>query len=227
MAKLITMALCPNRSPGKAYVEGDASSASYFLAGAAVTGGTVTVEGCGTSSLQVSIAIYSLRNSWKSSSALFHHLTLLFTLLMQGDVKFAEVLEQMGATVSWTENSVTVTGPPLDPSKKNRLRAIDVNMNKMPDVAMTLAVVALFADGPTAIRDGKFYIYFRSFLSTRYVFPLTLSVHPSFFYSSATMFLIPRLFQACLRPFLNIHLIQSPNLLHYQWHLGELRRLNE
>ena len=41
------------RSPGHAYVEGDASSASYFLAGAAVTGGTVTVEGCGTSSLQV------------------------------------------------------------------------------------------------------------------------------------------------------------------------------
>ncbi|RWR80683.1 3-phosphoshikimate 1-carboxyvinyltransferase 2 [Cinnamomum micranthum f. kanehirae] len=110
------------KSPGKAYVEGDASSASYFLAGAAITGGTVTVEGCGTSSLQ-------------------------------GDVKFAEVLEQMGAEVSWTENSVTVTGPPLDPSKKKRLRAIDVNMNKMPDVAMTLAVVALFADGPTAIRD--------------------------------------------------------------------------
>lgn len=70
-------------------------------------------------------------------------------------MKFAEVLEQMGAEVSWTENSVTVTGPPLDPSKKKRLRAIDVNMNKMPDVAMTLAVVALFADGPTAIRDGK------------------------------------------------------------------------
>lgn len=44
------------RSPGKAFVEGDASSASYFLAGAAVTGGTVTVEGCGTSSLQVFIA---------------------------------------------------------------------------------------------------------------------------------------------------------------------------
>ncbi|KAH7668322.1 3-phosphoshikimate 1-carboxyvinyltransferase protein [Dioscorea alata] len=110
------------RSPGKAFVEGDASSASYFLAGAAVTGGTVTVEGCGTSSLQ-------------------------------GDVRFAEVLEKMGAKVTWTETSVTVTGPPLDPSKKKRLRAIDVNMNKMPDVAMTLAVVALFADGPTAIRD--------------------------------------------------------------------------
>ncbi|XP_050249925.1 3-phosphoshikimate 1-carboxyvinyltransferase 2-like isoform X1 [Quercus robur] len=110
------------RSPGNAYVEGDASSASYFLAGAAVTGGTVTVEGCGTSSLQ-------------------------------GDVKFAEVLEKMGAKVTWTETSVTVTGPPQDSSKRKHLRAIDVNMNKMPDVAMTLAVVALFADGPTAIRD--------------------------------------------------------------------------
>lgn len=41
------------KSPGNIYVEGDASSASYFLAGAAITGGTVTVEGCGTSSLQV------------------------------------------------------------------------------------------------------------------------------------------------------------------------------
>lgn len=40
------------KSPGEAYVEGDASSASYFLAGATVTGSTVTVEGCGSSSLQ-------------------------------------------------------------------------------------------------------------------------------------------------------------------------------
>ena len=62
----------------------------------------------------------------------------------------------MGAKVSWTENSVTVTGPPQDSSGRKHLRAIDVNMNKMPDVAMTLAVVALYADGPTAIRDGMF-----------------------------------------------------------------------
>nr|KJB49329.1 hypothetical protein B456_008G113700 [Gossypium raimondii] len=68
------------KSPGHAYVEGDASSASYFLAGAAVRGGTVTVKGCGTSSLQ-------------------------------GDVKFAEM---MGAKVTWTETSVTVTGPPQE-----------------------------------------------------------------------------------------------------------------
>ncbi|KAI3449115.1 hypothetical protein Pfo_005780 [Paulownia fortunei] len=110
------------KSPGNAYVEGDASSASYFLAGAAITGGTITVEGCGTSSLQ-------------------------------GDVKFAKVLEKMGAEVTWTKNSVTVKGPSCDSSARKHLRAIDINMNKMPDVAMTLAVVALFADGPTAIRD--------------------------------------------------------------------------
>ena len=70
-------------------------------------------------------------------------------------MKFADVLEKMGAKVSWTENSVTVTGPPRDPYGRKHLRAIDVNMNKMPDVAMTLAVVALFADGPTVIRDGN------------------------------------------------------------------------
>lgn len=73
---------------------------------------------------------------------------------IKGDVRFAEVLDKMGAKVTWTENSVTVTGPPRNSPIKKHLRAIDVNMNKMPDVAMTLAVVALFADGPTAIRDG-------------------------------------------------------------------------
>ncbi|XP_024362943.1 3-phosphoshikimate 1-carboxyvinyltransferase 2 [Physcomitrium patens] len=110
------------KSPGSAYVEGDASSASYFLAGAAVTGGTITVEGCGTTSLQ-------------------------------GDVKFAEVLEKMGATVQWGDHTVTVTGAPADFTTGKRLKAIDVDMNAMPDVAMTLAVLGLFADGPVAIRD--------------------------------------------------------------------------
>lgn len=78
----------------------------------------------------------------------------LYVSFVKGDVKFAEVLEKMGAKVTWTENSVTVKGPPRNSSGMKHLRAIDVNMNKMPDVAMTLAVVALFADGPTAIRDG-------------------------------------------------------------------------
>ena len=49
-----------------------------------------------------------------------------------------------------------------DPKKP--LKAVDVNMNKMPDVAMILAVVALFADGPTAIRDGKLSMAFHTSL---------------------------------------------------------------
>ena len=105
------------KSPGSIFVEGDASSASYFLAGATITGGKVTVEGCGLDSIQ-------------------------------GDTKFAYTMEQMGATLEWTANSVTCTGP-----KDGKLKAIDVNMNAMPDAAMTLAVAALFADGTTTIRD--------------------------------------------------------------------------
>lgn len=86
-------------------------------------------------------------------------LFFLVFLLIKGDVKFAEVLEKMGAKVTWTENSVTVTGPPRNSSGRKHLHAIDVNMNKMPDVAMTLAVVALYADGPTAIRDGIIILF--------------------------------------------------------------------
>lgn len=49
------------KTPGMAYVEGDASSASYFLAGATITGGTVTVEGCGKASLQGDVRFAEVR----------------------------------------------------------------------------------------------------------------------------------------------------------------------
>lgn len=104
-------------SPNSILVEGDASSASYFIAGAAITGGTVTVRGCGSESVQ-------------------------------GDVAFANVMEQMGATVTWAPESITVT---RDPSVK--LKGVDVDCGKIPDAAMTLAVAALFAEGPTTIRN--------------------------------------------------------------------------
>lgn len=104
-------------SPGTILVEGDASSASYFLAGAAITGGTVTVRGCGSASVQ-------------------------------GDVAFANVLEKMGAKVDFQPESITVT---RDPSVQ--LKGVDVDCGKIPDAAMTLAAVALFADGPTTIRN--------------------------------------------------------------------------
>lgn len=104
-------------SPKSILVEGDASSASYFIAGAAITGGAVTVRGCGSESVQ-------------------------------GDVAFANVMEQMGATVTWAPESITVT---RDPSVK--LKGVDVDCGKIPDAAMTLAVAALFAEGPTTIRN--------------------------------------------------------------------------
>jgi 3-phosphoshikimate 1-carboxyvinyltransferase len=104
-------------SPKSILVEGDASSASYFVAGAAITGGTVTVRGCGSESVQ-------------------------------GDVAFANVMEQMGATITWAPESITVT---RDPSVK--LKGVDVDCGKIPDAAMTLAVAALFAEGPTTIRN--------------------------------------------------------------------------
>jgi 3-phosphoshikimate 1-carboxyvinyltransferase len=102
------------RSPGRVLVEGDASAASYFLAGAAITGGIVRVEGCGSDSLQ-------------------------------GDARFAEVLGRMGARVRFEPAAIEVEGrPPLS--------GIDEDLTATPDAAMTLAVAALFARGPTTLR---------------------------------------------------------------------------
>lgn len=105
------------KSPGDIFVEGDASSASYFLAGAAISGGKVTVRGCGKDSVQ-------------------------------GDVEFATVLESMGADVEWTPTTITVSRP-----KDRPLKGVSVSCLNIPDAAMTLAAVALFAEGPTEIRD--------------------------------------------------------------------------
>ncbi len=63
----------------------------------------------------------------------------------QGDVKFPELLEAMGCGVSHSSNSITVSGT-------GNLRAIEVDMELMPDTAQTLAVVAAFADGNTIIK---------------------------------------------------------------------------
>jgi 3-phosphoshikimate 1-carboxyvinyltransferase len=65
---------------------------------------------------------------------------------MQGDVAFAGVLGQMGADVTIHDEAIVLTGPGL-------LHGIDVDLNAMPDMAQTLAVAALFADGPTVIRN--------------------------------------------------------------------------
>lgn len=68
---------------------------------------------------------------------------------VQGDVKFVDVLERMGCRIERGADSITVFGP----AKGERLRGVDVDLCDMPDVAQTLAVVALFAEGSTAIRN--------------------------------------------------------------------------
>jgi len=101
-------------SPKQYLVEGDASSASYFLAAAAIKGGTVRVTGIGKNSLQ-------------------------------GDTQFAHVLEKMGAKITMSDDYIECT--------RGELNGIDMDMNHIPDAAMTIATTALFAKGQTTIRN--------------------------------------------------------------------------
>ena len=103
------------RSPGVIHVEGDASSASYFLAAGAIGGGPVRVQGVG-------------RNS------------------IQGDVRFAETLARMGAKIEMGDDWI-------EASSMGRLKALDADLNHIPDAAMTIAIAALFAEGTTTIRN--------------------------------------------------------------------------
>jgi len=64
---------------------------------------------------------------------------------LQGDVRFADVLEQMGCRVTWRPDAVRIEGGPL--------RGVEVDMNAISDTAQTLAAVAPFAEGPTRIRN--------------------------------------------------------------------------
>lgn len=102
-------------SPGEIMIEGDASSASYFLAAAAIGRGPVRVHGTGNASIQ-------------------------------GDAQFARVLEQMGAKVTYSDYWIEVEG-------SGSLQGVDVDLNHIPDAAMTIATTALFAKGSTRIRN--------------------------------------------------------------------------
>lgn len=118
-SRFILPARAAYRSPGEIFVEGDASSASYFLAAGAIGGGPLRVEGVGMASIQ-------------------------------GDVKFAEALNRMGANVMAGANWIEVRGTERD---DGRLHGIELDCNHIPDAAMTLAVAALFAEGPTTLTN--------------------------------------------------------------------------
>ncbi len=104
-------------SPGKYYVEGDASSASYFLAAGAIGGGPIKVKGVSRDSIQ-------------------------------GDIKFTEALTMMGVRVSWGDDFIEVNEPKL-----GKLMALNLDCNHIPDAAMTIAILALFAEGTTTLRN--------------------------------------------------------------------------
>lgn len=66
----------------------------------------------------------------------------------QGDVRFVDLLAEMGCETQSDAGGLSVRGP-----ARGALRAIDADLNAMPDTAQTLAVLALFADGETRIRN--------------------------------------------------------------------------
>ena len=112
---------CRYQSPGEIHVEGDASSASYFVAlGAIATGADasdcIDIRGIGSASIQ-------------------------------GDIRFVEAAQLMGAKVECSPNAIKVSRGAWP------LKAIDLDCNHIPDAAMTLAVMALYADGTTTLRN--------------------------------------------------------------------------
>ena len=107
------------KSPGELSVEGDASSASYFLALGAIGSGPVRVLGVGKESIQ-------------------------------GDVAFADALALMGANITAGEDWIEVAGVK---NTNGKLNGIMMDCAEIPDAAMTLAVAALFAEGPTRLNN--------------------------------------------------------------------------
>ena len=105
-------------SPGSLHVEGDASSASYFVALGAIAESEqgITIQGVGLDSIQ-------------------------------GDIRFVEAAQAMGAVVTGSANSLQIRRGAWP------LKAIDLDCNHIPDAAMTLAVMALYADGTTTLRN--------------------------------------------------------------------------
>ena len=106
------------QTPGSFVVEGDASSASYFVAAAAIAAADapLRIEGVGSDSIQ-------------------------------GDIAFVDAVRAMGAVVESDAGGLAV--------RRGRwpLAAIDLDCNHMPDAAMTLATIALYADGTSRLRN--------------------------------------------------------------------------
>ena len=102
------------RNPNKIFVEGDASSASYFFAAASLSG-SIEIKGINKDSIQ-------------------------------GDLKFLDIISKMGAKIEYKSDSIQV-------SKASNLKGLDIDCIEIPDAAMTLAILAVFADKPTKLNN--------------------------------------------------------------------------
>ena len=102
------------RNPTKIFVEGDASSASYFFAAASLAG-SIEIEGINKDSIQ-------------------------------GDLKFLDIISKMGAKIEYKSDSIQV-------SRASSLKGLEIDCIEIPDAAMTLAIMAVFADKPTKLKN--------------------------------------------------------------------------
>lgn len=102
------------RNPTKIFVEGDASSASYFFAAASLAG-SIEIKGINKDSIQ-------------------------------GDLKFLDIISKMGAKIEYKSDSIQV-------SKASNLKGLEIDCIEIPDAAMTLAIMAVFADKPTKLKN--------------------------------------------------------------------------
>ena len=102
------------RNPTKIFVEGDASSASYFFAAASLAG-SIEIKGVTKDSIQ-------------------------------GDLKFLDIISKMGAKIEYKSDSIQV-------SKASSLKGLEIDCIEIPDAAMTLAIMAVFADKPTKLKN--------------------------------------------------------------------------
>ena len=113
------------RSPGSLHVEADASSASYFIALGAIAAGREEPRGI--------------------------HISGLGADSIQGDIRFTEAARLMGARVQSGPNYLAIERG--EPGQGWPLKAIDLDCNHIPDAAMTLAIMALYASGTTTLRN--------------------------------------------------------------------------
>lgn len=113
------------RTPGSIHIESDASSASYFIALGAIAA-PVAAPVAGQDGIRIEgVGADSI----------------------QGDIRFVEAARSMGAQVDSGPNWLRISRGAWP------LKAIDLDANHIPDAAMTLAVMALYADGPSVLRN--------------------------------------------------------------------------